>query len=162
MIERDRILELLHSDKTPDEQLLCGAALRAILAGEAMDSGRLSAVTGLNRERVDSLLEGLTRRGLMVVEERSGRVVGSWGLTAAPTVHRLQMRERELYTWCAADAIGIPAALSENALVASSCHHCGRPLHIRIVDGRIGSSRPPDVRIWVAPSQEGHSVVRYT
>ena len=86
--------------------------------------------TGFATEKAGALLDGLTERGLMVVEPDSGRVVGSWGLSSVPADHRLRIRGGELYTWCAEDAVGIPAGLGEDASIASHCHLCGAPVNV--------------------------------
>jgi hypothetical protein len=86
--------------------------------------------TGFALEKVGALLDGLTERGLVVVEPNSGRVVGSRGLSWVPTDHRLRIRGHTLYTWCAEDAVGIPAGLGEDASIASHCHLCGAPVNV--------------------------------
>ncbi len=162
MPERRRLLELICSDRTPDERLVCGAAFHAILRGEALDRDGLARSTGFTPEKVDALLEGLKGRGLIVVEPGSDRIMGSWGLSLVPTKHRLRIRGRDLYTWCAVDAVGIPAALREDAVAISRCHECGVTVRIEMVAGEVGRVEPAGVRIWVAPCQVGRSVVGST
>jgi alkylmercury lyase len=162
MSDRQRLLELICSDRTPDERLVCGAAFHAILRGEALDRDGLARSTGFAPEKVDALLEGLKGRGLIVVEPGGERIVGSWGLSLVPTNHRLSIRGRDLHTWCAVDVVGIPAALREDAIATSRCHECGVPVRIEMAAGEIRSVEPADVRIWVAPSQAGRSVVGST
>ena len=43
----------------------------------------------------------------------------------AETPHRLMLDGRQLYAFCAVDAVGIPAALQVDAQVESRCHMCG-------------------------------------
>ncbi len=150
------------SEKTPDEHVVCRAALLALLDGEALGPAGLAAATSFAEERVQSLLDGLIERGLVVVEPASGRVVGSWGLSLLPTEHRLHIRGRQLYTWCALDAVGIPAALGEDANITSQCHHCGVPVNIEMALGRASHVEPSDVHIWWAAEQVGRSVVGFT
>lgn len=105
------------------------------------------------------MLDRLIRRGLVVVDQGSGRVVGSWGLSSAPTEHRLRIRGRELYTWCAVDAVGVPAGLGEDATVTSHCSHCGAPVSITMIAGQVGRAEPAGVHVWVAPVEQARSVV---
>jgi alkylmercury lyase len=162
MGEKQRNLELIDSGTSADEQALRKAAFRAVLDGEAIDQVGLVATTGFAPEKVGTLLDGLTERGLVVVEPDSGRVVGSWGLSAVPTDHRLRIQGRDLYTWCALDAVGIPAGLGEDASIASYCHLCGAPVNVEMVAGQVAQAVPPDVRLWVMPNEVGRSVVGFT
>src|SRR5581483_5403579 len=69
----------------------------ALLPGRAGEAGRvLAELVGQGRAEVDG----------------AGRVVGVHGLTLRPTRHRFVHRGRPHFTWCAFDAVGIPAALS--------------------------------------------------
>lgn len=162
MSEKQGDLELIHSDMSADEQALRKAAFHAILTGKAIDRAGLVAVTGFASEKVGALLDGLSERGLAVVEPDSGRLVGSWGLSAVPTDHRLRIQGRELYTWCALDAVGIPAGLGEDARIASHCHLCSAPVDVEMVAGQVAQVVPPDVQIWVVPDEVGRSAVGFT
>jgi alkylmercury lyase len=162
MAEEHNVLQLLTTEKTDDEQALCRAAFRAILAGEPADRAGLTAATGFPSEKVDSLLNGLNTRGLVAVEPNSDKVIGSWGLSAAPTDHAIHIRNRELFTWCAVDAIGIPAGLKENAMISSRCHHCSKPIRLEMIAGDAGQVEPEDVRLWVTRGEAGRSVVGFT
>jgi alkylmercury lyase len=162
MDEKQGDLEPIDSDMSADEQALRKAAFRAILAGEAIDRDGLVMATGFASEKVDALLDGLTERGLVVVEPDSGRVVGIWGLSAVPTGHRLHIRGRDLYTWCALDAVGIPAGLGEDANIVSRCYQCGVPVNVEVSVGQVAHAVPPDVRLWVMADVVGRSVVGFT
>ena len=113
-------------------------------------------------EKVDALVDGLTERGWMVVEPDSGRVVGSWGLSLVPTDHRLRIRKRGLYTWCALDAVGIPAGLGEDASIASHCYHCGAPVNVEMAAGQVIHAEPANVQVWRTAIRPGRSVVGFT
>jgi alkylmercury lyase len=162
MSEMKRILQLIGTDKTAEEQLVCKAAFNAILGGEAVDRAGLVAATGLPPDKVETSLATLTRRGLVVIEPGSEAVIGSWGLSMVRTDHQLRIRGRDLYTWCALDAVGIPAALGEDAIIASRCAKCGAPVNIEMVAGHVKDAEPSDVEVWVAASQVGRSVLGYT
>jgi alkylmercury lyase len=154
--------KLIDSDISADEQAIRKAAFHAILAGKATDQAGLVVATGFASEKIGALLDGLTKRGLVVVEPDSGRVVGSWGLSSVPTDHRLRIRGRELYTWCAEDAVGIPAGLGEDASIASHCHLCGAPVSVKMVAGQVAQAMPSDVWLWVMADVAGRSVVGFT
>jgi alkylmercury lyase len=156
------IWKALATDVTDEERAVRRAAFHTLLAGEPTDRSHLVSVTGLDPLKVNALLDGLARRGLIVVEPDSGLVVGSCGLSTVPTDHRLRIRGRELFTWCAEDAVGIPAALNEDASVSSSCRVCAVGVNIDMVGGLVDHAEPSDARVWVMPFEAGRSVVGYT
>jgi hypothetical protein len=162
MDDLKRMLELLRTDKTIEEQVVCRAAFHAILEGKPLDPVGLATATGYSQDRVQALLDGLTGRGLAVVESEESRVVGSWGLSTVRTAHRLRIRGREFHGWCALDAVGIPAALGENASVSSRCHRCECAVNIEMAAGRVTRLEPPDTMLWVAAGETGRSVVGFT
>ena len=67
--------------------------------------------------------------------DTEGRVVGAHGITLLSTPHTLAVDGRVLHTWCALDAIGIPAASGEDAHVTTSCGWCRRSLVVDVVEG---------------------------
>jgi alkylmercury lyase len=150
------------SDTTEEEKIIRKAAFHAILEGAPLNRDGLADATGLTREKVDVSVDSLAERGLIVVKPASGRIVGSCGLSSEPTSHRLQIRGRELHTWCAEDAVGIPAALGEDASVVSQCHHCGVTVKIEMSAGQVGHVEPPGVQLWIAATEVGRSVVGFT
>lgn len=77
----------------------------------------------------------------------SGAVVGAGGLTLGDAPHRLLLRGRDYRTWCAYDAIGIPAALGEEGAISTRCGVCGLAIAIR-VPIEPGVERPE--RLWLA------------
>ena len=154
--------EAFITDATDDERALRRAAFHALLSGEAVDQGHLASATGFAPDKVGSLLGQLTNRGLIVVEPDSGHVVGSCGLSSSPTDHRLDIRGRQLFTWCAEDAVGIPAALREDARVLSHCRHCGGSVTIDMAGGDVARAEPPQTCLWVTPLEVGRSVVGFT
>jgi alkylmercury lyase len=162
MEEVQRILELIKTEKTTDEQAVCGAAFHAILNGQAIDPAGLAAALGFPAAKVDLLLENLIDRGMAVIDPDSGRVLASWGLSVTPTAHRLRIRGRELYAWCALDAIGIPAGLDENATIGSACHQCEAPVSVEMTAGQVIHTEPIDVQLWLTAGELGRSVVGFT
>lgn len=144
-----------------DEKAVRLEALEAILAVTPVSMELLSQRTGLALAAVAGAITRLKDIGLVVCEE-AGPVVGSWGLTLVPTSYRLKMLGRAYYTWCAEDAVGIPAALSVNATVNSSCFGCGQEVAIAIRRGAVVKASPPDIRLWIADAEIGRSVVGCT
>ena len=90
-----------------------------------------------------SVIETLTHAGRVEVDD-DGVLVGIHGLAARPTRHRIEHDRGVVHTWCALDAIGIPAALGINASAVTCCPTCGAELRVRLVDGQ-----PPDDAAFV-------------
>jgi alkylmercury lyase len=158
----NRERSLFASDTTPEEHTLRKIAFQAILDGEPINRDGLVKTTIFTREKVEVLMEDLIKRGLVVVESESGRIVGCWGLSTEPTSHKLQIRGRKFYTWCAEDAVGIPAGLGEDASIVSKCHQCDNPVNIEMSAGQVVHAKPPDVLLWVTAIEVGRSVVGFT
>ncbi len=162
MADLEALIELLETSKTPEEQALCRAAFRSILGGEPIGVDGLATALDFETDRVTTLLDELVAKGMLVTETDSGRVVGSWGLSLVPTAHRLRIRGRDLFTWCAVDALGIPVGLSEDARADSKCHRCGSPVCVELTDGQITRIDPVGIHLWLTGCQAGRSVVGFT
>lgn len=119
----------------------------------------LEARTGLSSEEVHAALGDLQAEGRIVHEADAGGVVGAFGLSLLPTPHLLVLDGRQLYTWCALDATGIPAGLAMDATVRSQCCTCQQQLTIAYSAGTVTQARPTALCLWVATPEVGHSVV---
>jgi alkylmercury lyase len=96
-----------------------------------------------SREAVDVLqaIAWLEAHGLL---ERDGDVlVGAHGLTHHATPHALTIGGRTLHTWCAYDAVAIPAALAVTAQARTTCPTCGRELVVDVDAGRLPEDAAP-------------------
>jgi hypothetical protein len=111
------------------------AAFRSLRRGVAAGPAALAREAGLATAVVEEALGALASRGEVELDG-DRRVLGSAGLTLLQTRHRLALGGVPLHTWCAIDAIGIPAALEEDALAVTSCPSCGRELRVAFEGGR--------------------------
>lgn len=135
---------------TQAEATVRRAAFRSIRRGRALDASELAESTGLHIRIVEDAVDSLARRGQAVVDG-AGRVVGSAGLSLVPARDRLKLEEAEFDTWCAIDAIGIPAALGVDAIASTKCPACSQSIEVNLRKGR-----PPDdgkLRAWL-PSED--------
>lgn len=111
------------------------AAFRRLLEeGAPIAREELAAVAGVDLPAVQEALTRLKNAGRAEFDGDQ-RLIGVFGLTLLPTAHRLTLRGRTYYVWCAFDAVGIPAALGESAVASSSCAGCGKGLEIVITAG---------------------------
>lgn len=110
------------------------AAFSALRRGEAPAPEQLARDSGLPVSDVRRHLSALMSVGMAGLDE-SGRVVASDGLSVVPTGHRLVLDGVALFTWCAIDVVGIPAALGADAVASTTCPQCRCPLELRFRKG---------------------------
>jgi len=87
----------------------------------------------------------LVRRGRAEVDDE-GRLVGVHGLTLRSTRHAFVHASRTHWTWCAFDAVGIPAALGVDAEARTTCPACDCSLLVPIRRGRPDLS---EIVLWL-------------
>jgi alkylmercury lyase len=139
---------------SPSGRALRDAGFRAVLAGRAVPLADLASAVGA--PETDG--EELVACGLLVIDD-ARCVVGAHGLSLVPTrQHRLTVRGRTFWTWCAIDAVGIAAALREDALFETTCHVCQRPVRVRFARGMLAGSSHPEARLWNARHLPGRSM----
>ena len=139
---------------SPEGRALRRAAFAAVLDGRREPLAALAAAAGASDAEADDLVA----RGLAVLDEER-RVVAAGGLSLVPArQHRLAVRGRRFWTWCAIDAVGIPAALGEDAVVETTCHHCGVPVRVVHRAGAVAEASHPAARLWNAEHAPGRSM----
>jgi alkylmercury lyase len=147
-VDPDPLIDELVAD-TPGAAL-SRAAFTAILDGRTPLLSDLSRATAASSEDVDALIG----RGLML--DDTGHVVGAHGLSLVPArQHLLTMRNRQFWTWCAIDGVGIPAGLGADAVAETTCQLCGTPVRLDFHAGDIVYSSHPAVRVWNAQRLPG-------
>lgn len=88
----------------------------------------------------------LARAGRCEVD-RGGRLIGIHGLSLRPTRHAFVHDGRRHHTWCAFDAVGIPAALAIDATVQTDCPNCQRQLKVTVTGGIPVAGQP--LALWL-------------
>ena len=97
----------------------------------------------------------LRGRGRLELSD-DGRVVAVHGLAGRPTRHRIEHGGGAVNTWCALDAISIPAALRIDARALTQCPTCGRELLVTLIRGE--PQPQPEVVLWYPQAQCSHLV----
>ena len=87
-----------------------------------------------DRGGVGEAAAALAGRGRAELDD-DGRLVGIHGLTLRASRHSFNVGARTHRTWCAFDAIGIPAALTLDANTETDCPTCHRRLDVMIERG---------------------------
>lgn len=123
-------------------------AFGLLLHGRApVEVSSLAAHSQADATAVESTLDALARAGRIDRDEQ-GRVLGSAGLTLAHGPHGLEIGGHAFRTWCAFDALGIPAALEADARVETACGVCGRSISVELREGRATVAGP--ALLWLA------------
>jgi len=147
-VDPDPLIHEVVAD-TPGAEL-SRAAFMAILDGRTPLLSDLTLATEASPDEVDRLIG----RGLTL--DDTGHVVAAHGLSLVPArQHRLTMANRQFWTWCAIDAIGIPAGLAADAVAETTCHLCGTPVRLEFQAGDIVYSSHPAARVWKAQRLPG-------
>jgi alkylmercury lyase len=114
-----------------------------------IDPDELAAVSGF--DNVAGLLAQLDADG-WIDRDGAGWLTGSAGLSLTEGPHHLRLGRATFRTWCAFDALGIPAALGRDATADTSCGVCGQPIVVEMTAGRPDRQGPE--RLWLAERGE--------
>ena len=109
----------------------------AVLGFRALWSGRSATLTELLGEDDTALAEAtehLRLRGRLELSA-DGQLIAVHGLSRRPTPHQIEHHDSVINTWCALDAIGIPAALAIDAWARTKCPTCQSSLAVRLSAG---------------------------
>jgi alkylmercury lyase len=96
------------------------------------------------------------RAGGRIELSDDGHVIAIHGLARRPTRHRIEHHGGVVHTWCALDAIGIPAALAIDARAVTRCPTCGAELTVTLTRGEPGPL--PGAVLWYPEARCGHLV----
>lgn len=126
-----------------DDAPLGAALLRALVSGEAVTGERLAHAVG--RPPVD--VEAVLSRWPNVKRNEHGEVVAFGGLSLDPTIHRIEVDGRDLFTWCAWDTLFLPALLDRGATVDSVCPVSGTAVRLRVEPDRVDFADPANLMV---------------
>jgi alkylmercury lyase len=110
------------------ERHLALAAYRLLARGEPVEGETLADVTQLDAGWVAETVESWPA----VTRDDRGRIVGFGGLALAETPHRLEIDGRQLYGWCALDALFLPGLIGASARVTSACPVTGEGIALTV------------------------------
>lgn len=152
-----------------DEMAVARQAFGELLGGRPASIAGIARGLGAPRLRVEAIVARLVERGTVTLDREGDTIVGARGLSLTPTAHRLTVLPRppeaggarQLYAFCAVDAVGIPAALALDAHVESQCHLCGAELALTLTGGAVARA-PADLVIWAAEHDPARPLRDYT
>ncbi len=137
----------------PIASRLRAAAFVELLGASAPEIDRLATICETTPSEVGRLCRAMEEVGAIEIED--GAVITAAGLTAKQSSHALTFPDRRLFTVCAFDAFGIPAALSEPVVASSACRLCRHPLRVEYVGGR-GPDGSSAILFWIPRSGITH------
>lgn len=102
------------------------------------------------RGEVDARAEDVADLMAFVETDAQGRITGAMGLTGNPTVHEFRVDGRQLYTWCAFDALAFAVAHDWAAEVRSRCPATGRPIELTATPDGVTAQDPRETVLALA------------
>jgi hypothetical protein len=110
----------------------------AVAGFHALWAGRTPTLAELAGGDGDTLHEAVAhlQAGGRIELSPDGRLLAVHGLCRRTTRHLIEHGGGRINTWCALDAIGIPAALGIDARAVTTCPTCERELVVTLVGGR--------------------------
>lgn len=148
-------LETQHSDLDDSFRRHGFERLRA--AGTPISVAELVGTSPGGSESAQRTLDTLVERGTAILDGE--KLVAIDGLSVIPRQHRMLLSGSRLFTWCAADAVGIPAALGSDAEVKTVCPHCSAEIKITISAGVPRAEE--ELVLWLPTSCCSHVVTQF-
>jgi hypothetical protein len=109
---------------------------------------------GLSSEAVSACLKRLAAKDILVLDSRSGEILGAYPFSARPTRHRVSFGAQTAYAMCAIDALGMAAMLGRKVQVESRCPLCGGAIAMKADARTIEGLEPASVVVWLPNESE--------
>ena len=130
-------------------------AFAALIAGAPVDADELARAADLSKANVEHAIAQLHAAGALELDP-DGRVTGAHGLTHRQTQHAIVTPQRTWHTWCALDAVGIPAALGLDAEVHTRCPTCDGAIVLEIRSGTAIAPHDTEPMLWLPGTPCAH------
>ncbi len=88
--------------------------------------------------------------GQLSERDEEGNIVGVFGLSQRKHPHQFKVNDQTLSTWCAWDALFLPAMLGQTAAVESSCPATKAGIRVRITPAKVEEVQPPASVVTIA------------
>jgi alkylmercury lyase len=146
-LTKDELIEAYRKayDAIPQEALdldlrVTISTMQALAKGKPVSPDQLAKVWEMPLEQVRLILAGASEAGQAEVDSQ-GDLVGAV-LSLIPTDHRISMGGKQLYAWCAYDAIYAPGVVGKTAQITSRDPVTGEPIGIAITPDGIADLQP--------------------
>jgi alkylmercury lyase len=117
--------------------------LRLLAEGKPVEPRQLATVAHCSLKEIQAVLPSSD-----VEVDQASNIVG-WGLSLVPTPHRFHLGENTLYTWCALDALMLPALIGRTAHVVSTCPATGKTVSLTVTPTHIERLEPASAVVSV-------------
>jgi len=127
-------------DYGPDLSRLLVRLMRELAQGRPIPKERVDRIVadvGSDPEEARKLLREVTER------DADNSVVGIMGLSLNDTPHRFYVNGTRMYTWCAEDALFLPAVLGQTATVESKSPVSGERVRLKVSPQGVEEVDPP-------------------
>jgi alkylmercury lyase len=146
-LKKDEIIEAYREayDAIPQDALdldlrVTIRTMQALAEGKPVSLDQLAKIWEMSIEQVRSVLAGAVSAGRAEIDSQGDLIGGV--LSLIPTAHRISMDGKELFAWCAYDAIYAPGVVGKTAQITSRDPITGDPIRITITPAGIADVRP--------------------
>jgi predicted transcriptional regulator len=130
-------------------------AFGALREGRAHTAVEIAERLGFTTAEVEGAVGALRAAGAIELDKQ-GRITGAHGLTLRETVHAIVTPDSVWHTWCALDAVGIPAALGVDAEVHTVCPTCEAAIVLEVRSGTVSAAHGTEPVLWLPGGPCGH------
>jgi alkylmercury lyase len=146
-LKKDEVIKAYRKayDAIPQEALdldlrLTVRTIQALSRGKPVSPEQLAEIWEVPLEQVRSVLAGAVLAGRAEVNSQGDLVGGI--LSLIPTPHRISIGGKQLYAWCAYDAIYVPGLVGKTAEISTQDPITGDPIKIIITPDSVADVQP--------------------
>lgn len=146
-LKKDEVIKAYRKayDAIPQEALdldlrLTVRTIQALSRGKPVSPEQLAEIWEVPLEQVRSVLAGAVLAGRAEVNSQGDLVGGI--LSLIPTPHRISIGGKQLYAWCAYDAIYVPGLAGKTAEISTQDPITGDPIKIIITPDGVADVQP--------------------
>ena len=100
---------------TRKKQELSLAIYKGLEKGKAVSIDDLKSTTTLSRDVINDFLSEWPG----IFYDDAKRIIGYWGLAIQEMLHKIELKDKTLYGWCAWDTLFIPQLIDKDAIIRS-------------------------------------------
>ena len=104
----------------------------------------------LRRADAEAVLHDLADARHIALVPGTARILMAFPFSAVATPFAVEARGRTYFANCSWDAVAFHAMLGDEVRVASSCHHCARPIEVVMADGAARHVDPASAVVHLA------------
>ena len=109
----------------------------AAATAEVPQAPAISRALGVAEENVRGALHHLAANKVLILAPNDGNIWAANPFCAVPSAFRVDAAQKKYRAICIWDALGIAAALGQDATITASCGDCGDPMAAEISGGAL-------------------------